>query len=338
MLKGINRRTFLLGCAAGKLAAQYPKLAEAPAGKIAIREDRTVLDILHQGTPFAVYNFDSSQAGLYRPYFHPVFAPGQLDVTQNGEFPGSLRGHYWHRGLFIAHQKVNGCSFWEERAADCGRIVHLGFECSESGEEGGFQERLVWRDAQGRDMLGETRLVRARVRGPWRMLDIGSRLSALETDVRFEKSQYNLLACRVPNSMCLAPQKERYRKLYGRLVDFRPENRFGVISNSEGQRDEACGGARARWCDYSGPSLDNSVAGVAILDHPANPRHPTAWHNWNNMTIIASLTYYEPLVLKAGRSLAMNWRVIAHAGDAEEAEIATAWEEFSQTEPLVKEA
>lgn len=338
-MSALSRRALLAAGALSPAAAQYPRLAAPPAGAVAVREDRVVMDILANGEPFAVYNFETSQAGTYRPYFHPILAPGNRILTQNGEFPGSLRGHHWHRGLFIAHQKVNDCSFWEERAADCGRIVHLGFEGVESGAVGRFRERLVWRDLAGRDLLEETRIVAARSPGGGvRILDLGVRLRAKDRPVTFHKSFYNLLACRVVNSMCLRPQKERYTQLYGPLAGFSPAGQFGVITNSEGQQNEACGGAKAKWCDFSGPLTDGTTAGIAILDHPANPRSPTAWHNWNNMTIIASLTYYEPLTLKPGEAVALTWRILAHEGGAREADIGGAWKQFSTTEPLTKEA
>jgi hypothetical protein len=339
--EAIGRRDLLralVGTAALPAVAQYPRLNPPPAGEAAVRSDGSVTDLFLSGELFAVYNHDTSQAGNYRPFFHPILAPNRLAVTQNGEFPGSLRGHHWHRGLFVAHQKVNDVSFWEERAADCGKIVHLGFDLAESGAVARLRQRLAWRDLTGRDLLQETRYIEARSGGAnLRLLDLGLRLQALDRPVVFHKTMYNLLACRVPDSMCLPPQKERYTKLYGPLVNFHPMDRFGVITNSEGQQNEACGGARARWCDFSGPLVDGSVAGVALMDHPANPRFPTRWHNWNNMTIMASFTYDEAFELKPGQALALNYRVAVHTGDARQAGIPEVWVQYSKMEPLAKE-
>jgi len=336
----IGRRECLrafVAAAAGPAVAQYPRLSPPPAAEAAIRADGPVMDLFLDGGLFAVYNFDTSQAGNYRPFFHPVLAPNQMAVTQNGEFPGSLRGHHWHRGLFIGHQRVNDVSFWEERA-DCGKVVHLGFDLAESGPVARLRQRLAWRDLTGRDLLEETRHIEARSGGAnLRFLDLGLRLQALDRPVVFQKTMYNLLACRVPDSMCLRPQKERYTKLYGLLVNFHPMDRFGQITNSEGRQNEACGGAKACWCDFSGPLVDGSIAGVALMDHPANPRFPTRWHNWNNMTIIASFTYDEPFELKPGQVLALNYRVAVHTGDARQAGIQEVWAEYSKTEPLAKE-
>src|SRR6266536_6018548 len=51
----------------------------------------------------------------------------------------------------------------------------------------------------------------------------------------------------------------------------------GHIINSAGVREDDTWGKRAEWCDYYGP-VDGKTVGVAILDDPRNPRHPTSWH------------------------------------------------------------
>ena len=325
-----------LGVAVSAYAA-HPE--EPPSGKAAhvqLNEERGVVDVKIDGRPFAVYNYDSKHAALYRPFFHPVMGPNEHPITQNGEFPGSLRGHYWHRALFVAHQKVNNMSFWEEveDSMDCGRIIHLQFDELFSGEEGRFAEQLAWRDRAGGDVLHETRAVRVpHSPANRRFIDIKIRLRAAREAVHFLKTPYNLLACRVRDSMCLLSEKKSYTERFGSLVDFSPLNEGGRITNSEGNQDVACRGARARWCDFSGPLGDGSWGGIAILDHPGNPRHPTAWHNWNNMTITASFTFHEPFLLAKGKELRLAYRVVVHSGDARSADIEEAWKSFSKTEP-----
>ncbi len=75
-------------------------------------------------------------------------------------------------------------------------------------------------------------------------------------------------------------------------------------------------------------------SGVAILDHPKNSRHPTPWHNWNNMTITASFTFHEPFTLEKGAELRLRYRVLVHAADAKKADVAGVWQEYSKSEPL----
>ena len=89
----------------------------------------------------------------------------------------------------------------------------------------------------------------------------------------------------------------------------------------------------AAWCDVSGPitgaaltgrSLDQEpgdtlldrLAGVAILDHPANPRHPTPWYTGSGAGnfLNAALLFHEPMTLGAGAALTLHYRVLVHDG------------------------
>ncbi len=55
--------------------------------------------------------------------------------------------------------------------------------------------------------------------------------------------------------------------------------RTGKMVNAEGQETEKnVWGKRSPWVDYFG-QMDGKTVGVAIMDHPSNPRHPTYWHS-----------------------------------------------------------
>jgi hypothetical protein len=51
----------------------------------------------------------------------------------------------------------------------------------------------------------------------------------------------------------------------------------GVLTNSEGARNAAVWGKRARWIDAAG-IVDGHPVGIAMFDHPDNHAHPTWWH------------------------------------------------------------
>jgi hypothetical protein len=95
--------------------------------RVEIRSAGNTLDIFVGGEPFAVYNFAPGAQALWHPYFHPVLGPIGLSITQNGEFPGTIRGHYWHQGLFIAHQKLRGGTPGRRRGARTGGSCTLTF-------------------------------------------------------------------------------------------------------------------------------------------------------------------------------------------------------------------
>jgi hypothetical protein len=84
----------------------------------------------------------------------------------------------------------------------------------------------------------------------------------------------------------------------------------------DGSTSDRPTGIRATWCDLSG-KLDGGLeqtGGVAIFDHPDNPRHPTPWygatgpgHYFN-----AAFLFHEPMSVARGQTLAFRYRVLVH--------------------------
>ncbi len=102
--------------------------------------------------------------------------------------------------------------------------------------------------------------------------------------------------------------------------------RTGKITNSAGGVLEAqVRGKRANWADYSGEFRGEKV-GIAIFDHPQNPRHPTYWHTRGYGMFAANIfgvrTFENnksldgSLALKPGEQLRFRYRVVVHPGDA----------------------
>ena len=86
--------------------------------------------------------------------------------------------------------------------------------------------------------------------------------------------------------------------------------------------------------DYSG-SLEGARAGIAVWDHPGNPRTPTPWY----MIKSADMSFftpaplcYEPLALKAGDNLVLRYRVLIHSGRWDSARLRREAERFSRKE------
>jgi hypothetical protein len=68
--------------------------------------------------------------------------------------------------------------------------------------------------------------------------------------------------------------------------------------------------------DYSGTAEGDPV-GVAILDHPANPRSPVAWYAIRS----AAMSFFNPAVLsaaplplRAGERMTLRYRILVHSG------------------------
>jgi len=90
--------------------------------------------------------------------------------------------------------------------------------------------------------------------------------------------------------------------------------------------------------DYSG-KVDGETVGVAILDHPSNSKR-ARWHvrgyglfaanPFGFGTFTGDKTQDGSVTLEPGQTLHFRYRLVLHDGDAQSANIAKLWEEFSK--------
>ena len=114
----------------------------------------------------------------------------------------------------------------------------------------------------------------------------------------------------------------------------------GHIINSEGLKDKETWGKRAAWCDYYGP-VDGQTVGVAIFDHPDNPKHPTWWHVRPYGLFAANpfgVHDFErkppgmgDLAIPPGQSVTFKWRFYFHKGDEKQGQVAERYREYAAT-------
>jgi hypothetical protein len=116
--------------------------------------------------------------------------------------------------------------------------------------------------------------------------------------------------------------------------------RTGMITNSNGLKTEAqVRGKRANWADYSGEFQGEKV-GIAMFDHPSNPRHPTYWHTRGYGMFAANifgLRTFEnnksldgSMSLEPGQELRFRYRVVIHPGDTVSAGIEKLYAEYAK--------
>ena len=117
----------------------------------------------------------------------------------------------------------------------------------------------------------------------------------------------------------------------------------GHIVLSTGARDQRTWGQRADWCDYFGPVQSGSAAretlGIAIFDHPGNPRHPTTWHVRDYGLFAANpfgLHDFQKkpkgagdLTIAAGQSVTFRYRFYIHRGDEKQAHVADRYQQYA---------
>ena len=88
--------------------------------------------------------------------------------------------------------------------------------------------------------------------------------------------------------------------------------------------------------DFSGGTPGARRIGVAIFDHPANPRHKTPW--FVAMGPKGPFGYFSPAplfsapyTLPAGKTLTLHYRILVHPGPADNELLEDEWEEWSKS-------
>jgi hypothetical protein len=324
ILTPLTRALSILGIAGISLSG-----AATDGVRITDLDDRVQIEI--QGEHFADYHYRD----VSRPFLHPVLGPGQVYMTRHWpmrETDDEDRDHPHQRSLYYAHGDVNGHDFWSE-GSRAGRTVHVEFTGLESGPGHGTirsRNQLVTRD--GQILCTDDRILRFYAEREVRLFDFEVTIHASHGELTLGDTKEGTMAIRIAESMRLKPNKHYAGRPTGRIV------------NSEGLRDGETWGKRARWVDYHGPVGDRLV-GVAIFDHPQNPRHPTWWHVRDYGLFAANpfgIHDFErkppgtgDMIIPAGDSVTFRYRFYMHPGDEIEGRVAERYQEYmnSSTSP-----
>ena len=299
-----------------------PPRRQAPA--VRVFHWQGAVEVSIDGGMFTRYYF----AGAPKPYCWPIIGPTGKPVTR--AFPmekveGESKDHPHHRSMWFTHGSVNGQDFWSEGDGK-GKTVHRKFEALDSAYAvGRIRERNDWIAADGKKVCEDVRDLRVYNVNKGRLMDFEVTLLATEGPVTMGDTKEGMFGMRIADSMTVVRGS-------------------GHILNSEGQRDKDTWGKRANWCDYWGP-VDGKTVGIAILDHPDNFRHPTYWHVRDYGLFAANpfgvhdfLGQKEPTgeyTIPKGGSLTFRYRIYIHEGDAQQADIASLYEQYAHP-PVVR--
>jgi len=275
--------------------------------------------------------------GATHVYFWPLLGPGGAKMTRAwpmAEVEGEDRDHPHHRSLWYAHGEVNGVDFWSESASygtkppphPVGRIAHDKIIEAKGGAESGvLKAAQKWIAPDGSVPVTSVQTLRLYA-GPEneRMFDFEITLTAGAKDAVFGDTKEGTAAIRIAESMRLKQPKGPGE---------------GHIVNSEGETEDKVWGKRAKWVDMSGP-IDGKVFGIAFMDHPSNPRHPTRWHA-RDYGLFAANPFCEvemdknqpkgagDFTLKAGKTVTFRYRILIHENDAATAKVADRFTDFA---------
>jgi len=260
------------------------------------------------GIELTRFHFDPADK---RPFLYPVNGPGGRSLTRMGH-PRDPVTHDHHNSLWLAHQSVNGLSFWEERGTPQIRGVRI--EQFEDGDDMAFATVLNSWGNTNHVLLWERRRISIQnLTGQEWLLVLDVRFEANREPVTLGKTPFGLAAVRMAKNLGV-------------------HDGNGMIRNSEGGVDEAgVFWKRARWVDYSGAIDSNTVESITFLDHPANPNHPSYFHVRNDGWMGASITFDGPLVIETNRPLQLRYAFYVHAGLPTTEALERRWGEFART-------
>lgn len=262
-----------------------------------------------------------------KPFLHPLRAASGTIVSR--QFPmvagveGESHDHPHQRGLFFAHENVNGTDFWNNeftyKTPNRGVIVFDKIEEMKNGKRSGtLRVSFDWKDPRGTVLLTEDRTMVFYDGAKNRVIDFDVTLTAVGGEVTMGDAKDGGFGIRVADAM--------------------KEDKGGIMVNAEGGRGEKnVWGKPSNWVDYSG-EIGGEKVGIAIFDNPANPNHPNRWHsrayglfavNPFGNHVFDPAAPVRPIPLARGASLRFRWRVVVHPGDAESAGIAALWARYA---------
>jgi len=265
--------------------------------------------------------------GQAKPILYPIIGPHDIAMTRDYPMkegtPNEAKDHPHHQSLWFTHGDVNGISFWD-LGKDAGHIETTAVEAVEH-QEGrafiSFQDK--WVDVTGKTQCTDTQKITfyppAREGDlEYYMLDYEITIHASEGDVVFGDTKEGTMGIRTHPGLRI--------------------DKGAKAVNSEGIKGKAIWGKRARWVDYDATINDHHV-GIAILDHPSNPRHPTWWHAREYGLVAANpfgIHDFERkpagegnLKVPKGESVTFRYRFVFHEGGTEAAQIGKRFEEFA---------
>jgi hypothetical protein len=306
--------------------------AVAASAQITITPKTGQVDVAIGGKPFTSFYYG---IGVTKPYLYPLRTVDGTILTRGwpkDPRDGERHDHIHHRGVWFAHSDVNGIDFWNSDPSYTKPLVadhpmgHIEVTTL-AAFNAQIRAQLVWKDPSGTTLLTEDRTMIFHNGNP-RFIDFDITLTAHDRVV-FGDDKDGVFGLR------LAPElEETLKDAPGGIT------RTGVMTGSNGcHMEKECWGSRGNWIDVSGQVAGKTV-GVAIFDHPVNPRHPTYWHVRGYGLLAANIFGVKAfthdiqangsLTLLRGEKLRFQYRLVLHSGNARQASLDAYYNNYTQ--------
>jgi type 1 glutamine amidotransferase len=253
-------------------------------------------------------------AGLDVPYFHPLRTVAGQVLTWDRP-----PDHLWHHGLWFSWKFINTINYWEldaKTGLPAGKTSWSNVRISTGKDlKARIDMDLAYRPV-GEDVPVLTEKRTIEVAPP-----DGDGVYAIDWTCAFRAAAEVVLDRTPlpgePGGQVWGGYSGLSLRLAEGLADREPMTSDGPVASWSEDRYRG----RHAAMDYSG-RVGGIPVGVAILDHPGNPRSPSPWYVIRSAEMsffTPALLCYGPLVLHPGETLVLRYRVLAHPGrwDAE---------------------
>lgn len=264
--------------------------------------------------------------GGNKPYVYPLRTASGIVVTRHypmEDFPDETKDHPHQRGMFFAHGDVNGYNFWATEPSmknpkKASMVLKKVVEVKSGDKSGTIKAVFDGCDPSGKPIMTETRTITFHSGPVLRIIDYEIRIEPREP-LTFGDTKEGTFGIRLASSMT--------------------EDRTGKMVNAEGaQTEKNVWGKRSPWVDYFG-QVDGNTVGIAIMDSPSNPRHPTYWHSrayglfaanpFGVKDFTGDKTKDGSMKMDPGKPVTFRYRVVIHPGDVNSANIAALYKKYA---------
>jgi hypothetical protein len=262
-------------------------------------------------------------ANLSVPYFHPVSTDAGRVLTWDRP-----PDHAWHHGLWFCWKYINGVNYWEHDRQTGKPAGHTAWSDTHvkvhDDHSASVSMTLDYHPADEDEVvLSERRRIEITApnsRGEYN-IDWTAEFTAAQREVKLDRTP--------PKAQSWGGYAGLSVRFAKELSDRQATSNTGPVEFGSGQRHRS----RATSMDYSGV-IDGNPVGMALLDHPNNPRHPTPWYVIRAPVmgyINAALLNDQPMTLQPGELLVLRYRLIVHSGRWDAARLQTAQADYWQS-------
>jgi hypothetical protein len=274
---------------------------------------------------------DGKEALVYRygpdedlVHYYPVRSPSGKPLTIQKTDPYPHHRSFWFADKvqlndqrpveFYGALYSNGRGPEQRKPPFRDRVRHVEFDSVEAtGSELTVCSKLVWEMDFDTPVLDELRRLRVVALGDGQyLLDINYTLTAAHGDVTFVSDAVH------------------YAWPYVRICPEFSVQQGGVITNSEGGKNQAgTNNQVARWVDYSN-TIDGQTEGLAIFSHSDNEQ-PHRWLTRDYGTFGPRRIDDKSgkrFTLSKGQSISRRVGIYVHCGDVEKANVAERYQQY----------